>query len=224
MSRVLITRAFEDAESLAAPLRAAGHEPVVVPLLERRPREVELPDGLYDWLLLTSAATVPLLPRRALAHRVAAVGSATAEVAAKHAISVDVVPATQKGVALVEALGLKPGDRVLYPQAAHATDSTREALLATGATVLSVVVYDNVCPQDAAARLYAAWPVSVVTLLSASAARRFARLGGDLAPARIVTLGPSTTHAAQAAGLAVFAQAEPHTVEGLVAAALAAAK
>ena len=224
MSRVLITRAVEDAESLAAPLRAAGHEPVLVPLMERRPLPLELPDALFDWLLLTSPATVPLLPRRSLARRVAAVGSATAEAARQHGLVVDLVPHTYTGADLVEALHLRPGDRVLYPHAAHATASTREALDATGAEVVSVVVYDNRCPDDAAERLAAAMPVDIITLLSASAARRLAQLASDLGAARVVTIGPSTTAAAQSAGLTVFAEAKPHTVEGLVAAVLAATK
>jgi uroporphyrinogen-III synthase len=60
----------------------------------------------------------------------------------------------------------------------------------------------------------------LVVLASASAAEAFAALGQDL-PA--VSIGPETTRAAEAAGIDVIAEAEPHDLDGLVAAVARAA-
>jgi uroporphyrinogen-III synthase len=55
----------------------------------------------------------------------------------------------------------------------------------------------------------------LVALASASAARAFGRLARGI-PA--VSIGPETTRAARRAGVTVVAEAEPHSVAGLVAA------
>jgi uroporphyrinogen-III synthase len=55
----------------------------------------------------------------------------------------------------------------------------------------------------------------VVVLASGSAARSFAELGTDIP---VVSIGPQTTQAAQAAGLRVVAEATSHDLDGLVAA------
>jgi uroporphyrinogen-III synthase len=55
----------------------------------------------------------------------------------------------------------------------------------------------------------------LVVLASGSAARSFAALDADL-PA--VSIGPSTTRAAEAAGLRVVAEAKTHDLDGLVSA------
>jgi uroporphyrinogen-III synthase len=55
----------------------------------------------------------------------------------------------------------------------------------------------------------------VVVLASASAARAFGHLQVDL-PA--VSIGPETSRAAREAGIRVVAEADPHTLDGLVAA------
>jgi uroporphyrinogen-III synthase len=61
---------------------------------------------------------------------------------------------------------------------------------------------------------------NLVVLASSSAAGAFAALGVEV-PA--VTIGPETTRSAQDAGLAVVAEADPHDLDGLVAAVARAA-
>src|SRR5690606_9464978 len=72
--RVLVPRPVAGTSPAAVALGAAGAEPVVVPLIETVPPEdpTELDDtllalgaGWYAWLVLTSAAAVPVLVDRA---------------------------------------------------------------------------------------------------------------------------------------------------------------
>src|SRR6185437_8948626 len=86
--RVLVTRAARQAGKLSEGLRAAGFEPVEVPVLEiRPPLEYGPLDAAlknlktYDWLILTSANTVHALLERASAHGVVMPGTAGPQVA-----------------------------------------------------------------------------------------------------------------------------------------------
>ncbi|WP_439532643.1 uroporphyrinogen-III synthase [Polymorphobacter sp.] len=71
MARVLLTRPQPGADATAAALLAAGHEPVVCPLMAYVPCPWSPPDAMPDAVLLTSAAAVrhagpAILPFRAL--------------------------------------------------------------------------------------------------------------------------------------------------------------
>ncbi len=116
--RVLVPRPVAGQSTAAEALRAAGAEPVVVPLIQTVPPHDPAPldDALralaadaYSWLVLTSAAAVPALlnppppvpgaPTCACAVgdgagavRVAAVGPGTARAAEAAGIQVDLVP------------------------------------------------------------------------------------------------------------------------------------
>ncbi|MEC9343977.1 MAG: uroporphyrinogen-III synthase [Pseudomonadota bacterium] len=62
--RVLVTRAAGPAETTAGRLRAAGYEPVVLPLIEYRDSGAPLPHGRFDGIIFTSAAAVEILAAR----------------------------------------------------------------------------------------------------------------------------------------------------------------
>ena len=55
MSRVLVTRARDDAERTASRLREMGHEPLLSPVLEIAATGAMIPQGSYDAVLATSA-------------------------------------------------------------------------------------------------------------------------------------------------------------------------
>lgn len=219
-TRVLVTRAADEAGPLCDRLRAIGCAPVEVPLVAIVPCAWAVPVGIFDWLVLTSAAAVDAVAGRPLrARRTAAVGPATAARARDRGLKVDLVPLRATGADLAAALGDLRGRTVLYPRAEVATPGTTEALRGAGAELTEIVAYRNAVPPDAAERLTRALPVDFVTLLSGSAARRLAdaltRAGKTLGKARIVAIGPSTAAAARAAGLEVHAVAATHTVEAV---------
>ncbi len=56
MARVLVTRPEPGASTTAAALRAAGHEPVLRPLMETVDMPWTMPAGTFDAVMLTSAA------------------------------------------------------------------------------------------------------------------------------------------------------------------------
>jgi uroporphyrinogen-III synthase len=184
-------------------LRAAGHEVVVSPLVEIEPIETG-PVGLdgYDWLILTSATGAHELKARAegRAQKVAAIGPATAAAWG----DVDLVPkvATQEGLLAVLP---RPAGRVLF---AGAEGARRLLVDELGADFVPLYRTKPVASAGAVSG-------DLVVLASPSAARALARLGRDLP---VVSIGPETTAAAEAAGLRVAAEARTPDLEGLVSA------
>jgi len=225
--RVLVTRAAEDAGSLVAGLRALGLDPVCVPLIHKEPgaeRVARAAESGHDgWVLTSPAAVASLALTRARPRWIAAVGPATARAAERAGLRVDRVPPRALGRSLALALGDLQGQRVFYPHADLAPPDLADALREAGATVDAVIAYRNREPQGAAAALASALPVDWILLLSGSAARRLAaHLPGPLpAPTRVVAIGPSTAAEAERVGLPVHAIADPHTVDGLLAAVAA---
>jgi uroporphyrinogen III methyltransferase/synthase len=153
--------------------------------------------------------------------RVAAVGPATAAALAAGGVVADLVPDEAVAEALLERLGPGPG-RLLLAQAAGARPVLREGLAAAGWAVEAVEAYRTVpCrpSPELAERVRAA---DVVTFASSSTVRAFLdAFGPGALPPAVVSIGPVTSRTAAEHGVGVTAEADPHTVDGLVAAVLA---
>lgn len=205
--RVIVTRARGQMEPLARRIEALGHEVVRCPLIELEPigpDRIEV-DG-YDWVVVTSPFGARELLRRAHGPfpAVAAIGPGTAAVLRDAGVAPALVPrvSTQEGV--VAELPHPPG-RVLFAGAERARPLLVDRL---GADFVPLYRTRELSPEP---------PPNgdLVVLASASAASAFGALGVDL-PA--VSIGPETTRAAQGADVRVVAEAEPHDLDGLVAA------
>ncbi|MEZ5295144.1 MAG: uroporphyrinogen-III synthase [Ilumatobacteraceae bacterium] len=210
-------------------LTALGAEVVHVPLIETTDpvdggaalrAELARADE-YDWVIVTS----PVGAERALPAiggadvRLATVGTKTAEVAeAIVGRPVDVVPARQLAAALVEAMPTPTGpERVLLAVADRADPATAAAL---GARLR----------RDLGGRVSHPAPTSDGRRTSGGAGCRPGRVrerfGRNVVGRRdrhgdtphVVSIGPSTTAAAEARGLRVTTTATDHSIDGLVAA------
>jgi uroporphyrinogen III methyltransferase/synthase len=206
-STVIVTRAREQMDPFASRLEALGLTVVRCPLIELEPvglNEVAL--ERYDWVIVTSAFGARELLRRARGPlpRVAAIGPGTAAALAAGGAEASFVPrvSTQEGLA---AELPRPAGRVLFAGAEGARSHLVESLDADFVPLYRTVA---IRPEPLPAG-------DLVVLASASAAESFAALGLDV-PA--VSIGPETTRAARAAGVHVIEEADPHTLDGLVAA------
>lgn len=243
--RVLVTRTREQASELSRALAAAGAEPVELPAIEITPRYDgaqlataidALRDGVYAWLLFTSANAVDIffdalwsrgLDARAVRARAGAIGPATAQALALRGVRVDVTPEREAYTAegLLAALGSEPldGKRVLLPRAEGARGVLVDALAARGATVDEVTLYVAGPPRDPdleGLRRLRAGEIDVVTFASSSAVRSLVSLLGDVEPLReirIACIGPITAATAQELlGRPPDVVAREHTIAGLV--------
>jgi uroporphyrinogen III methyltransferase / synthase len=205
--RVIVTRPRAQAEPLAERLRELGHEVVLCPLIEIEPLgngPVEV-EG-YDWVVVTSANGADELARRrhGTMPRLAAVGPGTAEALRSHGLEVDLVPAVSTQEGLLEELP-RPAGRVLVAAAEGARTLLADEL---GADFVALYRTRLLRPSEPPEG-------DVVVLASGSAARAFAALELEIP---VVSIGPQTTFAAEAAGLEVVAEASTHDLDGLVAA------
>jgi uroporphyrinogen-III synthase len=233
-----VTRAREQAGELVALLQAQGAATVEVPAIEiRDPADggaalAAAVDRLgdYDWVVLTSPNGAHRLldavrdggrDARAFAGaRLAAIGPGTGEALAAANLVVDLVPPQFVAESLLDALPAPtdPGrGRLLLVRAAVARDILPEGLRARGWDVDVVEAYrtEPVPVDDEQAAAVAG--ADVVTFTSSSTVIGFlAAMGDRPLPPAVVVIGPITAATAREQGLAVDAEAEVHTIDGLV--------
>jgi uroporphyrinogen-III synthase len=212
--RVIVTRAAGQIEPLAQRIEALGHAVVRCPLIEL---EASGPDRVdvegYDWVVVTSPFGARELMRRAHGPLppVAAIGPGTAAALRDAGAVAALVPRASTQEGLIAELPRPPG-RVLFAGAERARPLLVQELGAEFVPLYRTRELRPDPPPDG----------DLVVLASASAAQALAVLGLGL-PA--VSIGPETTRVAEAAGIDVVAEAEPHDLDGLVAVvARAAAK
>jgi uroporphyrinogen III methyltransferase/synthase len=236
---IVVTRAREQASGLRTRLEALGADVLELPAIEIEPVAFGLPAlATYAWLVFTSANGVDAffdrglapagLDTRALGHlRVAAIGPGTAAALVGRGIRPDVVPERFVAESLLDAFPPgTAGERLLLARAEQARDVLPEGLTERGYTVDVLTVYRTVRAEpdpDELARVRDG-RVDAITFTSSSTVTNFCDLAGPLPDPQplVVSIGPVTSATARERGLRVDAEADPHTVDGLVAALLAA--
>lgn|GEM_PF-5543691 len=193
-------------------LKARGAPVALLPLLHTRPTGEAAPIGVFDAVLLSSAATLefaqppPGLP-------VAAVGLATAE-----ALGVPCRWVGRSGLrALVETVRaeLGGGARLLHMGARQLADE------AAASDLVRWAVYDTALRCPTRAEWAAVGPVAVVTLASPSAAQALVESWPGGPWPRVAVIGATTAAAARDLGLPVDVVADRPAAHALAAAALA---
>ncbi len=241
--RVLVTRAADQAGNLSDALRAAGFEPVEVPVLEIVPPADPAPlDSAilslptYDWLILTSTNAVSALASRAVAlniklsaekiKNIAAVGRATAAAIEGLGLSVSLTPEKYVAESLLnqfQRLNVS-GQRILLIRAAIARDIIPATLSSLGAKITIVEAYRNQTPATAPAELVAALEkgMDLAAFTSSSsvthlrAAAEAANLPWPLSKVQAASIGPITSQTLRENSWPPAAEAMPHDIPGLV--------
>ncbi len=216
-SRVIVTRAREQAGELAHELEDAGLEPVLVPTIAV---EVEAPGGeldrraaeldRYAWVVVTSA-------NGARAILAAADVSVSAEAPRWAATS---------SSALAAELPIRLGDRVLVVRGDLADAELATALRARGAKADDVVAYRTLeAPDDSRILLHRALmegPIAAVVFTSGSTVRGLMTLAAaasvDVTSIPAVCIGPETADVARTAGFRLVVVSPSPDVAGLAAA------
>jgi len=243
---VVVTRARAQASELVQLLTVLGADVVELPVIAiedaadggaavaaAADRAVA---GAYRWVVVTSAngvaRMVDAVGGRTLPAptRWAAVGTSTAKALMVRGIVPDLVPEDAVSDALVEVFpratpaGIPPGGNTdeggaLFVRAERVRDVVAPGLAAKGWRVDEVVAYRTVAGRvdaEAVARALAADAVAFTS--SSTVERTVDLLGVDGVPPIVVSIGPVTSGAVRAAGLVVTTEADPHTLDGLVAA------
>ena len=247
--RVLLTRAVGASPASRSLFSEAGAQVIELPALVIGPPDDwgPLDDALrslerFHWLIFSSANGVDAVRQR-LDHlhpdqgppwpRLAAVGRKTAQAIQRQGWPIPFVPQDFVADSLLACFP-EPvhGRQLLLPR----VQSGGRPLLAEqfrrqGATVVEAPAYESRCPATipaAAAAALAQGHVNVITFTSSKIVRNTvallaAHLGerwrSRLAHAKVVSIGPETSHTCRALLGRVDAEANPHHMEALVAAA-----
>lgn len=245
--RILVTRARHQASQLTKGLEDLGAEVIEIPAIEIQPPESFEPFDqalrnlqLYQWLIVTSANTVQALRERmavvgisanAFSHlHIAAVGAATAQAVTELGLLVTVTPGEYVAESLLEVLGDNlRGQRVLIARSALARDVIPKALAETGAIVDAVDAYRTIIPQQSISQIAELFssrhPIpDATTFTSSSTVTIFFQLlktaGISQSPPSMqaISIGPITSQTLRDHQWEPAAEADPHDIEGLIAA------
>jgi uroporphyrinogen-III synthase len=186
----------------------------------------ELAQGRFAWMTLTSPRTVEAFASRIgprdVRARVAAIGEGTSQAFRRWSRrNPDLGPPRFTTAALARAFPRGEG-RVLCARADIAPEGLEDALAAKGWTPERVDAYRTRFARSLSSEARTALrtgDVDAITFTSASTVQGFVNavsvVRGD---PKVVCIGPVTARAARERGLRVSAVADPHTIEGLVAA------
>ena len=247
--KVVVPRTRQQASELSRRLRALGADPIEAPTIAIEPTSdpealvttVErLRDGVYQWVGFTSANAVEAVMdaigtaggdvRWLAGAQIAAIGAGTTRALTSRGLVPDLVPdsATTRGLGMALAeVADNPAEPVLLPRADIATDALVEILTSAGVPFHDVEAYKTVpaaaLDRDVARGLIEGG-VDAVALGSSSTARNLVDLLGARPhpDVKIVSIGPVTSATCEELGLTVAAEADPHDLDGLTAAVLAA--
>jgi uroporphyrinogen III methyltransferase/synthase len=244
--RVLVTRPAHQAGEMVRKLEHLGAVVYRLPAVEiREPADFgpldtalgQLRDGLWDWVVFTSANGVHAFIRRIKtlgsdlrvlgAAKLAAIGPKTADALREYHLNPDVVPASEfNSEGLAAALTASAGrQRILLARANRGRDLLQKDLSRI-ATVEQVTVYDQVdpaSPDPAVIDALRRGEIRYVTLSSSRIAQNLLGAFDDTIRGRVergevklVAISPETGKAVRALGYPVAAEAKTFTTDGLI--------
>lgn len=245
--RIVVTRARDQAATLARPLAELGAEVWEIPVIKTAPprRKRDVMDALlglngYDWLVFTSPNGVSAFfefffqrfqdLRDLGGARIAAVGPGTAERLRQLHLQVDVMPDEALAVKVAEAMARYmslENLRICLLRAEVANPDLPRALEEHGAIVDDIAVYRTVAEAETTtetARRLLEEGADWITFTSGSTVTHFherfdlPRLLQRFPGMRLASIGPETSRALADLGLAPTVEAAEHTIAGLVAA------
>jgi len=242
---VVVTRARAQASQLTGALARLGAEVIELPVIRIAPladppnlaRVMDrIPD--YRMLVVTSVNGVDCLFARLAERgldarafdrtaRVVAIGPATAERLGAHGIRADLIPERFVAEGVLTALSGTDleGVPTLVARARGARALLVEGLAAAGALVDELELYAALADAPEPDQVARALAADYLTFTASSTVSRFiALVGADRArgiSGRTISIGPVTSATLRAAGMPVHAEADPHTIPGLVDALIA---
>ncbi len=240
--RVLVTGTRYFAQEMEAELKPLGAETVAVSLIESRPlwnQEQERAFAQldqYQWLVFTSSNGVELFfeamckngkDLRCLMHmKFAVIGRKTAKALEAHGFYCDFVPTSFSGADLAAEWipTLEQDTRVLLMRAKDGSAVLPTKLKAAGVDFDDIALYESWVDDRRKEELNRIIKeVDYVTIASASAVKALCSMLDDNEElrAKVVSIGPYTTKAADELGLEVAAEAVEYTATGIAAAILA---
>jgi len=241
---ILVTRPFHQAASLEKPLEELGAEVLVQPAIRVGDPESWDPvdDAIarldqFDWLVFSSSNGVQYFLNRLASTgrdlralgglRLAAMGPGTAAELARYHLETDAQPDQYRAELLAAKLAPDArGRRFLLARASRGREVLAETLTAVGAVVEQIVVYSSVDvtqPDNDIQTRLAAGEIGWTTITSSAIARSLVSMfDADLRKTKLASISPVTSATLRELGFEPAAEASEYTMEGMVAAIVAA--
>ena len=245
--RIVVTRTREQASELSRRLLELGAEVLEIPTIKIVPptRKEDIVDAMlslnsYDWLVFTSPNGVTAFfdiffkrfqdLRDVGGARMAAIGPATAWKLKEYHLQVDLMPdefVSSKIAAAFKKFESIENEKICILRAEVANPELVKDLEDMGAIVDDIAIYKTVPetedPTGVAAK-FLADGADWLTFMSSSSVQHFherfdlPKLAKQFPKMKIATIGPETTKSLAGLGLKPTKEADPHTLDGLVAA------
>ena len=228
---VAIVRARHQASLLGDLLLQAGARSTYVPVIEivvssaaRACVEEAISEDHPEWVIFTSqnavASVLDLAAGRTFVNRalIACVGEATKDFCLSAGIHVDFIPSTSNTAALVAEFPATPASaKVTYFAGENAGSALETGLRSRGHEVHRVNSYSTVPAKVSPYVKLRAHGAEAIAFTSASTVEgAIAALGEDHLPKRKITIGPVTSAALRAHGIAITAEAPDQNLKSLV--------
>jgi uroporphyrinogen-III synthase len=224
---VLVVRAAHQSDRLSQRLRNAGLDPVVVPVIDMidpadggtELRSALKKPGRFDWIAFTSSNAVAAVKFISEGLSIAAIGPGTAEALRQRDLEPSLTPEVSTAEGMLDAFSSITPGRILLPLALDARPTLADGLRERGWQVTVITAYQTVQRIPSQDELARARECTAVAFTSSSSVSSWVSVAGLFdTPPVVVSIGPQTSATAREVGLYVRAEADPHTLDGLVAA------
>lgn len=228
--KIVVTRAREQQSEITAKLEGLGATVIEAPAIKIEPQKVSFPDlSEITYVIFTSTngvhITMDSLFSQGLDVRyfascsIGAIGQATADALKEYGLVADIVPSRFVAEELVELFPDSSGESVVCFRAADVRDTLENGLAEKGYQVKNIDVYKTRISDVNQETKAALANADVITFASSSTVNNSVNIFGletiKLIPIKI-SIGPITSATMQSHGIEVTAQAEPHTIDGII--------
>lgn len=229
--KVLVPRPIEQTNDFVEKLVNLGAVPVVFPLIEVKSINQDklnevFTSETFDWIIFTSGIAVKcffeVISPKKITSKIAAVGTQTKAAIELLGLKVDFIPSAATAQKLAKEIPVKRNEKILIPRSKIANDTILEILKKKEVKITTIATYDNtpVAYSKEEIEEVLQTPIDVITFTSGSTVDSFMDLIRKhkikLGNIKNVSIGPSTTAAAEKRHLTIDATAEIHNIDGLI--------
>ena len=231
--KIVVTRSRSQSGSLLKKLSDIGLDVVSLPTIQ-----IQTSDGnikqlhesietldTYDWVIFTSVNGVETFLKEVTDTtvldqvQIAAIGSGTKEALKVKGIKTDLVPINYLAEGLVDAFPeYQKGGKILFPRGEKGRNIVPKNLRELGWQVDLIPIYRTTIPTNFDAFDNQVIQADSIIFTSTSTVENFVKMYGNKnMPNNIISIGPITSTTVYELGFQVALEANPHTIEGIVA-------
>ncbi len=228
--KVVVTRAREQQSEITTLLTQLGAQVIEAPTIAIEPIDFEIPElGDVEYVVFTSTNGVHLTMEQLLSKGVdaryfansalAAIGDSTAAALKEYGLIADIVPSRFVAEELVELFPETDGAKVVCFRAADVRDALEKGLHAKGYDVHNIDVYKTNISEVSQETVEEVKTADAITFASSSTVRNAVDVFSHDIISSIpvaISIGPITSDTMRELQLEVSAQADPHTIDGVV--------